>query len=135
MPRRAAVPLLRVVSCMAAGSLVWLLSGCSSASQPEVSKVAAVFENPTVGAQDRCALLAPKTLEAFEQSSPCTEALPRLPFQGGNVHAVQVWGGGAQAKVGSDTVFLTQTDAGWKVTAALCRPHGSAPYDCQVDGP
>ena len=135
MHRRAARPLLRLLVGLAAGGPVCLLAGCSSASQPEVEKVAAVFENPAVAPQSRCALLAPKTLEVVEESSPCTDALQQLPFQGGDVRSVQVWGGGAQAKVGSDTVFLTETDAGWKVTAALCQPRGEAPYDCQVEGP
>jgi hypothetical protein len=129
--RRTALPLFFV----AGGSLIGLLAGCSSASQPEVEKVAAAFENPSGNPQSRCDLLAPTTLESVEQDSPCTDALSQLPFQGGDVSAVQVWGGGAQAKVGSDTVFLTQTDKGWKVTAALCRPRGEAPYDCQVEGP
>ena len=130
MRRRAALPLL-----LAAGCLAGVLAGCSSASEPEVDKVAAAFDNPAVDAQSRCALLAPATLESLQQSSPCTEALGQLPFQGGDVRSVSIWGGGAQAKVGGDTVFLTQTDTGWKVTAALCQPRGQAPYDCQVDGP
>jgi hypothetical protein len=120
---------------LAAGCLAGVLAGCSSASEPEVDKVAADFENPAVDAQSRCALLALATRESLEQSSPCTDTLGQLPFQGGAVSSVQIWGGGAQAKVGGDTVFLAQTDAGWKVTAALCQPRGEAPYDCQVDGP
>jgi hypothetical protein len=115
--------------------LAGVLSGCASASRPEVEKVAAAFENPTADAQSRCALLAPATREVFEQSAPCTDEIGQLPFQAGAVRSVSIWGGSAQAKVGGDTVFLTQTDTGWKVTAALCQPRGEAPYDCQVDGP
>jgi hypothetical protein len=128
--RRSALPLMVAVGC-----LTVLLAGCSSASKPDVEKVAAVFENPTVDPQARCALLAPKTREVVEESSPCTDTIGQLPFQGGDVRSVEIWGGGAQAKVGGDTVFLTQTDAGWRVTAALCEPRGEAPYDCQVEGP
>jgi hypothetical protein len=124
-----------MLALVGAGCLAGVLSGCSSASRPEVEKVAAVFESPTVDPQSRCELLAPATREAFEQSTPCTDAIGQLPFQGGDVRAVSIWGGVAQAKVGADTVFLTETDAGWKVTAALCQPRGEAPYDCQVDGP
>jgi hypothetical protein len=124
-----------VLALVGACGLAAVLSGCSSASRPEVEKVAAAFENPTADPQSRCALLAPATREVFEQSAPCTDAIGQLPFQGGDVRSVQIWGGGAQAKVGADTVFLTQTDAGWKVTAALCQPRGEAPYDCEVDGP
>jgi len=126
---------MSLVVLAAGGCLTALLAGCSSAAQPEVEKAAAAFENPNADAASRCDLLAPATREVVEQSSPCTDAIGQLPFQGGDVSAVEIWGGGAQAKVGSDTVFLTETNAGWKVTAALCQPRGEAPYDCEVDGP
>jgi len=119
----------------AVGSTTALLAGCGSASTPDVVKVATVFENPTGDPQSRCDLLAPGTRAVFERSTPCTDSIGRLPFQGGDVRSVEIWGGGAQAEVGADTVFLTQTGAGWKVTAALCRSRGEAPYDCQVEGP
>ena len=54
MRRRAPLVLL---TC--AGFLAVLLSGCSSASKPDVEKVAGEVENPTVDAGSRCALLAP----------------------------------------------------------------------------
>jgi hypothetical protein len=120
---------------LGAGCLAGLLSGCSSASRPDVQKVAAMFENPGADPRARCDLLAPTTREAIEQSGPCTDAIGRLPFGGGDVGSVQIWGGDAQAKVGGDTVFLTQTQQGWRVTAALCQPRGEAPYDCEVEGP
>jgi hypothetical protein len=117
------------------GGALLALAGCGSASQTDVVKTATVFEDPSVAAPPRCALLAPATLSTVQQSSPCSEAIGHLPLQGGPVRSVQVWGGGAQVKLGSDTVFLTRTNAGWKVTAALCQPRGEAPYDCQVDAP
>ena len=119
----------------ALGVAVFALAGCGSASQPDVSRTAAAFENRSVDAQTRCALLAPATLISVEQSSPCEEEIGHMPLQGGPVRSVQVWGGNAQVKLGGDTVFLTRTDTGWKVTAALCQPRGEAPYDCQVDAP
>jgi hypothetical protein len=121
--------------CAGLGGALLALAGCASASQRDVVKTATAFEDPSVAPQTRCALLAPATLSTVQQSSPCSEAIGHLPLQGGPVRSVQVWGGGAQVKLGSDTVFLTQTDAGWKVTAALCQPRGEAPYDCQVDAP
>ena len=115
------------------GGLAVLLSGCASAAQPEVEKAAAAVENPAVDPFTRCDLLAPRTREALAQSGPCPQAIGRLPLKGGDVRSVQVWGGDAQAKVGDDTVFLTRTDHGWKVTAALCEPREGAPYDCEVE--
>ena len=117
------------------GCAVLAMAGCASAAQSDVTRAAAAFENPSGDPQTRCGLLAPATLTSVEQSSPCADRIAHLPLQGGAVHSVQVWGGDAQVKLGGDTVFLTRTTTGWKVTAALCQPRGDAPYDCQVDGP
>jgi hypothetical protein len=128
-PRRAAAAVL------AAGAV--LLTGCSSASQPEVEQVASTFEEPAGDPGERCDLLAPATLVAFEQdeSAPCTDAIQDLPLGGGGVESVQIWGGDAQVKFSGDTVFLTETRAGWRITSAACAPRAEAPYDCEVDGP
>jgi len=58
-----------------------------------------------------------------------------VPLTGGEVRQVEIWGGDAQVRLGDDTVFLTETGAGWRVTAAACEPRGEAPYDCEVEGP
>ena len=119
------------------GALAVLLTGCSSASGPDVSGVASAFEDPSGNAQARCDLLAPATRATLESdaSAPCADAIADVQLPGGQVSKVEVWGGDAQVRLGGDTVFLTQTDAGWKVTAAGCQSHGEAPYDCEVDGP
>ena len=120
-----------------AGLLAALLTGCASASEPDVAKVASAFEDPSGDAQARCDLLAPATLTTFESdsSASCPDALADVPLPGGEVSSVEIWGGDAQVRLGSDTLFLTQTDTGWKVTAAGCESRGEAPYDCEVDGP
>jgi hypothetical protein len=120
-----------------AGLLAALLTGCASASEPDVAKVATAFEDPSGDAQARCGLLAPATLATFESdsSASCADALADVPLPGGEVGSVEIWGGDAQVRLGSDTLFLTQTDTGWKVTAAGCESRGEAPYDCEVDGP
>jgi hypothetical protein len=119
------------------GALAALLTGCASAGEPDVSKVATAFEDPSGDAQARCDLLAPATLATFESdsSASCPDALPDVPLQGGEVSSVEIWGGDAQVRLGGDTLFLTQTDTGWKVTAAGCESRGEAPYDCEVEGP
>ena len=127
-PRRAAVAL-------AVGAV--LLTRCSSASQPEVEQVASTFEDSSSDPGERCDLLAPATLAAFEQdeSAPCTDAIQDLPLDGGGVESVEIWGGDAQVTLSGDTVFLTETSAGWRITAAACAPRAEAPYDCEVEGP
>jgi hypothetical protein len=114
-----------------------LLTGCSSMQQPEVEEVAATFEDPGADPEARCDLLAPATLAAFEndESAECAESIEQVPLEGGEVESVEIWGGNAQVRLAGDTLFLTETRAGWRVTAAACRSRGEAPYDCEVDGP
>ena len=120
---------------IAAGAL--LLTGCASAHEPEVRQVAVTFEDPSGDPEERCGLLAPATLVAFEhsESAPCADAVQGLPLDGGDVESVEIWGGDAQVKVAGDTVFLTETDAGWRITSAVCSRRTVAPYACEVDGP
>jgi hypothetical protein len=118
-----------------AGLLAALLTGCASAG--DVAKVATAFEDPSGDAQARCDLLAPATLATFQSdsSAPCADALADVQLPGGEVSSVEIWGGDAQVRLGSHTLFLTRTDTGWKVTAAGCQSRGQEPYDCEVDGP
>jgi hypothetical protein len=131
------MPVRRRVALIALLSGAAVLTGCSSAQVPEVEQVATTFVDTAEDAEVRCDLLAPTTRTAFEQSesAPCSEAIGDLPLQGGGVESVEIWGGDAQVKVAGDTVFLAETSAGWRITAAACRPQAEAPYDCEVDGP
>ena len=112
-----------------------LLGGCADLEQPEVERVATTFATADPAA--RCALLAPATVAAVEShaSMPCTEAVRLLGTSGGEVLAASVWGDAAQVRLRGDTLFLTRTGEGWRVSAAGCRPHGEAPYDCLLEGP
>jgi hypothetical protein len=119
------------------GCTALALSGCASASGPDAEHVATAFEDPATDPQARCDLLAPATLQTLEsdESAACADAIGQLALPGGAVRSSEVWGGGAQVRLAGDTVFLTETDDGWKVTAAGCEPQGEAPYDCEVEGP
>ncbi len=114
-----------------------LLTGCAGLEEDDVARVAGAFEDPAAAPGDRCALLAPSTLETLEsdESAACADVIGRLPLPGGAVEAVEVWGGDAQVRLSGDTLFLTDTPAGWRVTAAACEPRGELPYDCEVEGP
>ncbi|MGY1810220.1 hypothetical protein ACI8AF_22875 [Blastococcus sp. SYSU D00669] len=127
----------RLSALLAGAGALALLTGCASAAEPDVGDVATAFEDPAADPQARCDLLAPATLATFEseESASCPEAIGDVPLPGGEVTAVEVWGGDAQVRLGGETVFLTETDAGWKVTAAGCEPQGDAPYECEVEGP
>ena len=117
------------------GSACAVLAGCASAQAPDVEKVATTFENPSGDPQARCDLLITTALAAFEENegTSCAEAIGDLPLEGGSVESTQIFGGDAQVKIGGDTVFLSETTAGWRVTAAACTPQGKKPYDCQVE--
>ena len=125
----------RVLAILGVGAA--LLAGCASAHEPEVERVATTFEDPSAEPQERCDLLIPATRAAFEQSesAPCAEAIEDLPLEAGTVESVEIWGGDAQVKLTGDTVFLSETSDGWRITSAACTPRAEAPYDCEVDGP
>jgi hypothetical protein len=117
------------------GSAVLLLTGCSSAQRADVEQVATTFDDTSVDAETRCDLLLQATLDSLEkaESAPCSDAIAQLPLDGGDVQSVEVWGRDAQVRLSGDTLFLTETHAGWRVAAAACRPQRDAPYECEVE--
>ncbi|OKJ95185.1 hypothetical protein AMK26_31935 [Streptomyces sp. CB03234] len=88
-----------------------------------------------------CAALAPATREELEHSAEtrCEQAIGRaidereLPAAGA-VRGVDVYGDQARVVLERDTVFLSHFPAGWKVTAAGCRPRPERPYQCEIKG-
>jgi hypothetical protein len=137
MVREGGVPGRCAVLAAVAGACV-VLTGCSSVQVPQVEEVATTFEDPAADPRTRCDLLAPATLAAFErdEEASCAEAIQQVPLGGGGeIESVEIWGGDAQVRSSGDTLFLTRTRAGWRVTAAACEPRGEAPYECGVDGP
>ena len=117
------------------GSAVLLLAGCSSAQQADVEQVATAFADPSGDPETRCDLLLQATLDSLEKSEsvPCSDAIAQLPIDGGDVRSVEVWGRDAQVRLTGDTLFLSETHAGWRVAAAACRPQRDAPYECEVE--
>ena len=115
-----------------------LLVGCGS-SGSDAQAAATDFYRAVEGGDSAlaCELLAPETRRQLEQSehAECQVTLPRvgLPAAGG-VGSTQRFGLHAVARFDSDTVFLAEYDAGWKVVAAGCTPRDGLPYDCVVEG-
>jgi hypothetical protein len=109
------------------------VTGCADVQRPEVERVAATFTHS--GPVVRCALLAAATVAALEhdESTPCPDALGQLDLPGGQVVSSAVWGENAQVRLTGDTLFLTRTDAGWKIAAAGCAPQPDAPYLCRLE--
>jgi hypothetical protein len=123
----------KLVVTVAVTATATAIAGCASLQQPDVERVAATFMQS--GAVDRCALLAPATVAALEhdESAPCGDALAQLDLPDGQVVSSAVWGDNAQVRSTADTLFLTRTEAGWKVAAAGCTPRSDAPYLCRLE--
>ena len=126
----------RALAAAMAAAAALVLSGCGDLSSDEVTKTARAFAAPDADPATRCSLLADKTRSALVDSAgkPCEQAIAGVPFGKGAVMSVDVWGTEAQVKLADDTLFLTQTADGWRVSAAACQAQGSdEPYDCQVE--
>lgn len=121
----------------AIAAVLLLLTGCGDLSERDVEEVVATFADASADAEQRCGLLAEKTLSSLEEEEgqPCADVLDQMPVGTGELVSVEVWGEDAQAKLSDDTLFLTHTSGGWRIAAAACTPQGpDEPYDCQVEG-
>jgi hypothetical protein len=118
-----------------------LLTLCACGADDTAAEKAASAFGAALGAGDllqACELLAPATRATveYQQSGPCPQAMQQHDLAPGAVLQVEVWGGEAQARTSSDTLFLTRTAQGWRVAAAGCvAPADDAPYACKVSGP
>jgi hypothetical protein len=118
-----------------------LLAVCACGADDTAAEKAASAFAAALGAGDllqACELLAPVTRATveYQQSGPCPQAMRQDDLAPGAVLQVEVWGGEAQARTSSDTLFLTRTAQGWRVAAAGCvAPAEDAPYACKVSGP
>ncbi len=79
--------------------------------------------------QDACALLGPRVLD----DEDCAAALEKL--KPATIEETEMWGDGAIVRAGTDTMFLSEFNQGWLVTAAGCVHRGEIPYECAVGGP
>lgn len=127
----------RLARALLLAGLLLAAAGCASGEEPSVEQVAADFSDPGTDPAARCALLSPSTAAALEEDegAECAAAVGEVPAGTGPVASVEVWGGEAQVKLAGDTMFLTETPSGWRITAADCRPSAAGPYECRMEGP
>ncbi|QES09696.1 hypothetical protein DEJ44_31400 [Streptomyces venezuelae] len=119
-----------------------LLSGCgaSAAREDGASRAGRLFTTALAADDLRagCELLAPETREQVESDAkgPCGPALRSLDLpKAGAQLGVEVYGRQALLRMRNDTLFLSQFDDGWKVTAAGCVPQAEdEPYQCALKG-
>jgi hypothetical protein len=133
------VPGMRSRVLAVAGVAVALCGGCGVTPGTDgVTRTAAAWL-AAARAKDAaalCRLVTPAAAEsAATGNETCVQALGDLDLPAaGPVGAVQVWSDRAQVKVGGDTLFLTEVDGGWRVSAAGCTARTDGPYDCDLGG-
>ncbi|WP_395366047.1 hypothetical protein ACHGLA_33445 [Streptomyces sp. YH02] len=115
--------------------------GAPQARQDGATRAGRTFEEALTSGDygAACDLLAPESREQLEEDEkqPCARALPSqdLPA-GGSVRSVDVYGRQALLRLRGETLFLSQFDNGWRVTAAGCvpEPGHDTPYRCALKG-
>jgi len=131
-PRR--LPSLAVL----VGVVTLTLTGCSEAQDRAAAEAAESFYAAVESGDGAaaCALLASRARDELEQSAgkPCAQAIldEGLPA-GGSVSTAEVYGTMAQVEYGTDTVFLSRFDSGWRVVGSGCTPTGEdLTFSCLV---
>jgi hypothetical protein len=127
-----------VVACL----LAVALAACGSGGRER--DAAAVSERfhaalQTGDGRVACDELNEETASKLEQQEkkPCAEAILGLELpKGGSVEATRVYVESAYTSLaGGEADFLSDGPAGWKISAAGCRPSApDQPYECELEG-
>jgi hypothetical protein len=83
-----------------------------------------------------CAQLSPETRKKLEQDEqkPCREAIGGPRIEPGALEGVEVFSTNAKADLANgDSAFLSLTKAGWRLSAAGCKPAEGSPSDVPMD--
>jgi hypothetical protein len=117
-----------------------VLSGCA-AEGTGAADAAEAFHRDIAGSDmtAACSLLQSKTREDTARSSDagtCESQLKKAQVpEPGKLLSTEQFGRNAFVEFEHDTVFLAESDGGWRVTGAGCTPNGEeAPYTCEVGG-
>jgi hypothetical protein len=137
----------RVVKNLRPGFLVLLalsgcvLSGCAAGDGTQAAEAAEAFHRDMAGSNmtAACSLLQSETRKETARSSDagtCESQLEKAKIPDpGKLLSTEQYGRDAFVEFEHDTVFLAQSEGGWRVTGAGCTPNGEeAPYTCEVGG-
>jgi hypothetical protein len=117
------------------------LAGCGNTEDRDQARAAAERLYAAVEADDgagACRQLSPDAREEIEsqEQSACEEAVLELDLQtaGARAERTEVFTNEAAVHLtGGDTVFLDETQEGWRVSALGCRDQSTdSPADCEV---
>lgn len=122
-------------------ALMLPLPACDAPStDAEPAEAAATGFLEAYSAQDgarACELIAPETRLQVEkqEQKPCEQAVLAVDLPDiGDVQRTQVFSGEGVVVTSEQTVFVSEFDLGWRVTAAGCTSRGEKPHDCEVQG-
>jgi hypothetical protein len=127
----------RAPVCLLCLLLLAIPAGCgTSADRGQASRAASTLyaaverhEGATA-----CAQMSPSLRAQLvdDHGSPCAKAVLQLNLHGRTPKTVRVYADAAEVEfAGGDTVFLGDTNEGWRVEALGCRPDGPGPYECE----
>jgi hypothetical protein len=129
----------RLLACGAAVCAGLAVAGCGAgAHRDQVRAVAERFYAAAHQGDGRtaCAQLSPDTRAQLVKDAsgrPCRRAVLDLSLHGRAVSSVRVYAASARVRfAGGDSVFLGDTDQGWRIDAAGCTPRGDGPADCEA---
>jgi hypothetical protein len=123
--------------------LVLALAGCGqSDDRAAVRAVTERFYNAYDAKQGAvaCSTIASETRKQLEseESEPCPDAVGSLEVSGGPILKVAVVMTNAKVDLaGGESVFLSEEQPGWRITALGCRPtktRTDTPFDCELEG-
>ena len=132
---------MRIAQATSALLAVATFAGCGTgSSERDATAVVERFQTALAARDGRaaCVQLTPATRAALERQemSPCGRAVLRLPLRGGgDVVDVKIYLNSGLAEVRArGLAFLDQTSAGWRISAAGCRPaEPNMPYECGLE--
>jgi hypothetical protein len=120
--------------------LALALSGCGTEGSERGARGSVQRFFAALGRHDgegACKELSEEAASAVEgdEKKPCGEAILSLGLATAPINKVSVYVDSAQAKLaGGGAVFLDETSAGWKISAAGCKPQPDGmPYDCELE--
>ena len=133
---------MRIAQATRALLAVATFAGCGTGSSEREATVVVERFQAALTARDghaACVQLAPATRAALQRQemSRCGRAVLSLRLRGGgDVVDVKIYLNSGLAEIGArGFAFLDQTSAGWRISAAGCRPsEPNMPYECGLEG-